>query len=296
MNVNSTIASAAPREGMNDLYQKINRYVYEIRMMELDEYLHGMNRKKIDKEKAYDIIINAHDSDSNPLMLYWKARLADPHSLPYYISTRVEKNERRANDLYRRAVDLNIERMAEDGDKYAIACLGWMYQFGSGVDKNCSIAIKWYRKAAEQGHADAQFNIGCMYQYGDGVDRNYSTAVEWYRRAAEQGHADAQFNIGCMYQFGEGVDKNYSTAVQWYRKAAAQGHADAQLNVGAMYYDGFGVNQNNSTAVQWYRKAAEQGHADAQYRVGLMYERGHGVDKNISTALEWYHKSGATSS
>jgi len=37
------------RKGMNDLHQKIDKYVYEIRMIELDEYLHGMNRKKIDK-------------------------------------------------------------------------------------------------------------------------------------------------------------------------------------------------------------------------------------------------------
>ena len=48
MDVRNTIASTVPREGMNDLYQKIDKYIYEIRMMELDEYLYGMNRKKID--------------------------------------------------------------------------------------------------------------------------------------------------------------------------------------------------------------------------------------------------------
>jgi len=36
MDVRNTIASTVPREGMNDLYQKIDKYVYEIRMMELD--------------------------------------------------------------------------------------------------------------------------------------------------------------------------------------------------------------------------------------------------------------------
>jgi len=61
MDVSSAIAFAAPREEMNNLYHKINKYVYEIRMMELDEYLYGMNRKKIDREKAYVIVINAPD-------------------------------------------------------------------------------------------------------------------------------------------------------------------------------------------------------------------------------------------
>ena len=49
------------REGINDLFEKINKYVYEMRMIELHEYLYGMNRKNIDNEKAYDIIIDAHD-------------------------------------------------------------------------------------------------------------------------------------------------------------------------------------------------------------------------------------------
>jgi len=33
---------------MNELFQKVINYVYEIRMIEFDEYLYGMNRKKID--------------------------------------------------------------------------------------------------------------------------------------------------------------------------------------------------------------------------------------------------------
>ena len=56
--------------------------------------------------------------------------------------------------------------------------------------------VKWFRIAAEQGHADAQFNLGHMYELGWSVDRNNSTAVEWYRKAAEEGHADAQYRLG----------------------------------------------------------------------------------------------------
>ena len=35
------------RKGMNDLFEKINKYVYEMQMIEIDEYLHGLNRKKL---------------------------------------------------------------------------------------------------------------------------------------------------------------------------------------------------------------------------------------------------------
>lgn len=90
-------------------------------------------------------------------------------------------------------------------------------------------AVYWYRKAAEQGHADAQFNLGLAYRSGKGVRQNYSEAVKWFRSAAIQGHADAQFNLGLAYRDGEGVRQNYSEAVKWFRNAAIQGCVDAQV-------------------------------------------------------------------
>ena len=99
------------------------------------------------------------------MLLFWKARLADPEFLDYK-STRVRKNRSKAIALYKLAVDLNIEGMAEAGDRYACACIGWMYRHGRGVDENRSTAVKWYRKAAEQGHTYAQDKIGVMYENG----------------------------------------------------------------------------------------------------------------------------------
>ena len=49
---------------------------------------------------------------------------------------------------------------------------------------------------------------------------NYTEAVRWYRKAAEQNHAEAQFALGYCCENGEGVDQNHSEAVTWYRKAA----------------------------------------------------------------------------
>ena len=41
-----------------------------------------------------------------------------------------------------------------------------MYDRGEGVPENDAEAVKWYRKAAEQGLADAQHNLGMMYDKG----------------------------------------------------------------------------------------------------------------------------------
>lgn len=53
-------------------------------------------------------------------------------------------------------------------------------------------AVKWVRRAAEQGDAEAQSTFGTMYENGHGVTRDLGNAVQWYRRAAEQDYASAQ--------------------------------------------------------------------------------------------------------
>jgi len=98
-----------------------------------------------------------------------------------------------------------------------------MYVNGMGVDQSDATAMKWYRKAAEQGHARAQLNIGNMYNQGKGVGQSDATAVKWWRKAAEQGHARAQSNLGNMYNQGKGVDQNLSEALRWFRNAEAAG-------------------------------------------------------------------------
>ena len=125
-------------------------------------------------------------------------------------------------------------------------------------------AVRWYRKAAEQGNASAQFNLGLMYAEGKGVAQDDREAVRWFRKAAEQGHAEAQNNLGNSYRTGLGVARDYREALRWYHKAAEQGHIDAQYNLGAMYWLGIGVMQvmrphNNVRAHKWFNIASALG-------------------------------------
>ncbi len=54
-----------------------------------------------------------------------------------------------------------------------------------------SEALRWLRMAADRGDPDAQCNLGDMYEYGWGVARNNSSAVKWWRKAARQGNVAA---------------------------------------------------------------------------------------------------------
>ena len=48
----------------------------------------------------------------------------------------------------------------------------------------------------------AQSNLGGMYAEGRGIPQDFKEAVKWYRRAADQGLSTAQFNLGVTYEMG----------------------------------------------------------------------------------------------
>ena len=113
---------------------------------------------------------------------------------------------------------------------------------------------------ANRGDAAAQCWVGSVYRHWE----NHNEAIKWYRKAADQGNANGQFILGLMYANGEGVpEKNIEKAIKWYRLAADQGLADAQYLVGVMYDNGEGVGEDNEEAFKWYRLAADQGYKAA---------------------------------
>jgi TPR repeat protein len=50
------------------------------------------------------------------------------------------------------------------------------------LPKDAIEAVKWYRKAAEQGDAPAQFNLGNSYANGEGVAKDAVEAAKWPSR------------------------------------------------------------------------------------------------------------------
>jgi TPR repeat protein len=184
-------------------------------------------------------------------------------------------------------------KAADQGYLPAQVRLASMYAEGLGVVKDEDEAAGWFLKAADQGNSMAQANLGLMYAEGRGVAKDESEGARWLKRAAEQGNAVAQNPLGWMYQNGRGVAKDEAEAVRWFRKAAEQGNGGAQTNLAASYETGRGVTKDEAEAIKWYRKAATQGDAVAQNNLGVMYGHGRGVPKDQTEALRLYRKSAA---
>ena len=62
-----------------------------------------------------------------------------------------------------------------------------------------------------------------MYQHAYGVRLDYEEAVKWVRRAAEQGDVGSQLVLAGLYFDGLGVRQDYVMGLMWFNIAASQG-------------------------------------------------------------------------
>jgi TPR repeat protein len=215
----------------------------------------------------------------------------------------------------------NAEDAAQLGDYYYEESLDTLL---GGRPEGESLALKWYRKAAERGDSQLKSqqlrlekikaeepwrvtdNDGlCCYaaerghqqaiselMYRGHINRqkyptfDYRDAFYWSCRNADLGNLKAQNHLGAMYSMGKGTHQNDELAVKWYREAAEAGNPEAQFNLGHMYECGLGVARNFSEAAIWYHRAATV-LPRAQAALAEMYARGHGVRKDLVQGYMW---------
>lgn len=184
-----------------------------------------------------------------------------------------------------------LRNKAETGNVEAAAELGDFYADGGGGATNSAEAVKWWRKAADQGDARSQLNLALWMEEGSKIPRDLVGAAKWYRKLAESGMAFAQAKLGNFYRNGRGVDKDVPSAIQWYRKAALQADVDAQAALGYIHIVGEGVPKDEVEAAKWFRMAAELGSEISEFNLGSMYHNGIGVTKDFEQALFWLRKA-----
>jgi len=96
--------------------------------------------------------------------------------------------------------------------------------------------------------------------YGRG---DYYSAVKYFKKAANQGDSAAQYNLGYIY-FVTDEMKDYTKAAYWFEKSANQEVTQAQRFIALLYIEGKGVKQDYKKAVYWLEKAIDNGYTDSQ--------------------------------
>jgi hypothetical protein len=120
---------------------------------------------------------------------------------------------------------------------------------------------------AKQGDAEFQTKLGILYQDGEEVERNYKEAIKWFKKAADQGSRLAADKLSIMYYEGKGVDKDYEIASMWLEKSFQDASANQQYHLAEMFRKGIRFPKDINEAYKWHKKAAERGNPAAQYRL-----------------------------
>lgn len=110
--------------------------------------------------------------------------------------------------------------------------LGEIYFFGYSMKGKDYIEAKKYFEIGSENQGDGYCSsyLGFMYDYGQGIDIDYDKAFEYYKLAIEQNHPYSNLRLGDMYRYGHataGLTKemalncyqtildNYSSNKEW---------------------------------------------------------------------------------
>ncbi len=114
-----------------------------------------------------------------------------------------------------------IQLGAFNGEPNCLLQLGHYFEYGyGGVNKNLKIAIKWYKKAAEEKSVEAMHLLSRIYQWQEiySCVADLKRSFFWTKTAAEHGYILDYPRLSINYEIGLGCAKNYKKANYWYKK------------------------------------------------------------------------------
>ncbi|MBI2088945.1 MAG: sel1 repeat family protein [Deltaproteobacteria bacterium] len=137
------------------------------------------------------------------------------------------------NDLQEQAKALSASDIpalgtrASGGDARSQFLLGLVYEFGhAGIPQDLREALRWFKRAAEQGIWLPEAWVGDFYYAGIGIPVDYAEALRWYTRASNNGYHSRM--IGYLYLNGQGVERDYFEARRRFQLAANGGDETAR--------------------------------------------------------------------
>ncbi len=202
-----------------------------------------------------------------------------------------EKAKNVQDDNYCKELFHKLQACAIYGDKRCQNMLGIWYQQGIADKPDYQLAIKWYKKSAEQNYKSAFFNLGELYINGEGVTKDLKKAVEYYILGANHNSLDCIYNLACCYFSGEGVDEDKEKAFSLFEKASALNDPFAKYELYKCYINGWGTEIDEKQALKALNEAVKLKHPESCYILATYYYSGELVRKNERKALRLIKES-----
>ena len=83
-------------------------------------------------------------------------------------------------------------------------------------------ALTSLEKANSLGSADAAYYLGEMFRQGRGVDKNYSVACRYYQKSAEADNKKAYLNAGMCHIPDKKDENGFKEVFKWFKRAAEE--------------------------------------------------------------------------
>jgi hypothetical protein len=195
--------------------------------------------------------------------------------------------------------------------------VGRYYQFAADAKNNPVKASGWYRRAADQGHAEAQCSLGDCYANGVGVGKDLTQAMQWYEKAAAQGNVGTKAQLKSLQPLTpshpESVNNSFNqpasnTEVQPTAavsppvtpKVVSQPQAKTEAKLAEEQTPGLSAFETgdqlycqgqHQKALPHFQEAAKADYPPVYLHLGRMYELGLGVTKDVEESICWYAKA-----
>ncbi|KAH0792540.1 chitin synthase regulatory factor chr2 [Histomonas meleagridis] len=214
----------------------------------------------------------------------------------------IELNSTKLFDLYLRAY--------ESGITDATYHLGNLLENGIGIAQNLTLALQYYKEAADKNNEKAATRYGIMLYLGKGIEKNDDEAIKYLKISADNNNESANLlaelldnknekeesekyykiaadlgNINSTYKYGLILKNkgNLDEALKYFEKASEKGNYNAMYEIGLIL-----ENSNPTTAGKYYRKAIEGSISEAAYRLGMLVFEGRGYPHNDTEAAQYF--------
>jgi TPR repeat protein len=134
--------------------------------------------------------------------------------------------------------------LAESGHPDSICAYATCLNDGrAGIESNPLAAVSWWKNASERyDHIQSTYELGVALYTGEGIAEDERLAVKYFRKSAESGHAGASYMLGDCLLDGVGVERDRGEALEWLVTAAELGHRGARSRVLAVLEKEEGVS------------------------------------------------------
>ena len=171
----------------------------------------------------------------------------------------------------------------------------WQEQYASLLKERegwTGQVLDLYFSAARQGQLSSWYYVGFAYEQGKVVEKNCQQAMKCYELGLQDpGQVGCANRAGrLLFLSQEGIPQDYARAVQLFEQARAHKNTWGNDMLGICYLFGYGCQRDPARALMLFQEADYTSDLKS-YGLGTIYTQGLGVPQDIKRGVEYFQKA-----